>query len=462
LLNVDSRRNLLIYILIITVIGSVLRFYHLNFQSLWLDELHSIIPTDPLNPLPLLLEYCKTDQPPAFFVYLHYVFRIFGFSDINGRIACAIPGILAIPVCYYLGNEVRGKSTGLLTALLVSINYFHIYYSQELRFYSLTFLFSALSYLFFIRAYKTNKLRDFILYTLATAALLYTHYFGLLIYGIQAITFILLAFFYKRDTRYIWCGLFSGLLVFIAFIPWLPVIISDLGIESYWIAKPKIYFLLKYFMEYFGKDALMTIGFIISVGLFLRSFFTGKLKPEEKPLYIIMSAWFVLSYLIPYVKSLLGTSIMSTRYTIVTLPAGLIIFAIAIDAIKNVKWRNTAIVGIILSSFINLFFIRHYYTEPNKSQFREASYLVQTKNGQNYPVLSSITWYFDFYFKDREQKVSDVNSANLDQIDKFWLLQAHFPQKERAAEVEKFSDRFMVAERYEFYEADALLMVKKE
>ncbi len=124
----------------IVVIGIALRFYNLNFQSLWYDELHSIIPTDPNNSLLSVIEYCKSDQPPAFFIYLYYFFHLFGYSEVVGRVASALIGVMAIPLMYFLGKEVKGQAVGLFAALLTCLNYMHIYYSQELRFYSMAFL----------------------------------------------------------------------------------------------------------------------------------------------------------------------------------------------------------------------------------------------------------------------------------------------------------------------------------
>src|SRR5688572_20283422 len=152
--NQQLSRSAIVYCIIgILILGTILRMYKLNYQSLWFDELHSIIPAQPENSLQSIVAYCKSDQPPAFFFYLHAVFKIFGYNEIIGRIATAFLGIMAIPVLYLLGKECQNKTTGLFAALLSAACYFLVYYSQELRFYAMTFLFAALSYLFFIRTY---------------------------------------------------------------------------------------------------------------------------------------------------------------------------------------------------------------------------------------------------------------------------------------------------------------------
>jgi uncharacterized membrane protein len=447
----------------ITALGGFLRLYHLSYQSLWLDELHSVIPTDPLNPIPLLIEYCKHDQPPLFFLFLTSVFRIFETTDFAARLACSLLGIISIPVAYLLGKEFYNKKVGILTALLTCVNFYHIFYSQEVRFYSLTFLLAALSYLFFLRGFKRGKVIDYVGYIFFTASLLYTHYYGLLIFGVQSITFVLLVIIYKRDKKFIIGGILSGILVLVAFIPWIPVIIHDLGLTDFWMKKPPVYFMAKFIYEYFGKDALVSTVFFLCLLYFLKPFLRKVWLQQEGPIYIILASWVILSYLVPYVKSMISTPILATRYTMVTLPACMVLFAMGLSKIPKLKWQYSVIIIVVLSSLTNLFFIRKYYTSPNKTQFREVSQLVQSRNSQSgYPVLSSLTWFYGWYFKGQPNQVKDVNSSNFDSIDKFWLIQAHFPDTTRQREVRKFTDRFDIAEKYQFFQADAVLMVKKK
>jgi len=157
--SIEQRSRLILAVIIL--LGALLRLYHVNYQSLWLDELYSIVPTDPKNSLKSVIEYSKSDQPPLFFIYLYYFFKVFGYSEPLGRVACSLIGIAGIPAIYFLAKECEDKKTALFAALLTAINYFHIYYSQELRFYSMAFLFATLSYLFFIRAFKANRLAVF-------------------------------------------------------------------------------------------------------------------------------------------------------------------------------------------------------------------------------------------------------------------------------------------------------------
>jgi uncharacterized membrane protein len=451
-----SNRRVTITLLAIIIIGAVLRFAGLGFQSLWYDELHSIIPTAPENSIASIIEYCKGDQPPAFFLYLHFFFKVFGYSDIIGRAACALVGVVSIPVCYWLAKELSGKEAGLMAALLVSVNYFHIYYSQELRFYTMTFLFSALSYLFFIRAYKTLSIKDFVGYIMATTALLYTHYFGLVIFAIQIVTFIILAIFYKRETKFILYGGLSGILVILMFTPWMPVIISDLGISSFWLKKPGPDFILDYFYSYFGKDLLTTLILVILMILFVRSW---KLE-KQKVLRVILLIWLIGSYLIPYIKSIVSVPMLHIRYTIIALPAWIMIFALGWNSIQKPKAKNILAIALGVMAVANLIFMRKHYTKITKQQFRETSYAVQEKNRSLLPVFSQYPWHYNYYFSDQAQKVASLPDSL--SAESFWLLQVEFFSPEANEEEIRKLSSYQVTEMHSFKDTRAILLTRKQ
>jgi len=458
--NYIEKKNRLILIGII-LLGTALRLYHINYQSLWVDELFSIIPTNPNLSVTSLIESCKSDQPPLFFFYIHYVFKLFGYNELIGRLACATIGLVSIPVIYLLGKECGDKKAGLLAAALTTVNYFHIYYSQELRFYSMAFLLSTLSYLFFIRAYKHNRSVDYVGYILATTGLLYTHYYGMIIFLTQAFTFLILLK-YRRDKKFILSALLSGVVIVIAFSLWLPVIFSGLGEVLPHIKMPSPDFFIKYFYYYTGKDALSASLFCFFIFLFTKTFFSKHQKDAEiVPVFLIIVIWIVLSYLIPYIRSVLITPMLADRYTIVTLPAWIIVFSLGWNKINNLKLKYILALVVVLSAIINLFFFKQHYTRLKKDQWREASNYVISRNTLHYPLYSTVSWHFNYYFRNQPEKVSDLYSSDLSKVDKFWFLVAHFDEVEMEAQIEKLKERFVIIERQSFFGANAVLLEQK-
>ncbi len=445
----------------IILLGAGLRLYHLNYQSLWYDELHTIIPTDPSNSLSSIIDYARYDQPPLFFIYIHYVFKAFGYNELVGRLGSAFIGLLGILSIYFLGKECQGKAIGLFASLLAAISYYHIYYSQELRFYSLCFLLSVLSYLFFIRAFKGNKAVDYVGYVIFTTGLLYTHYYGLIIFCTQTLTFFFLLI-YKRDLKFIIASIISGIVILASYIPWIPVLLRESGIKEFWIKRPGPFFVAVYLYDYTGKDAFTMFIFIIFIFLFIRSWKTNTLlNMENKAIYLIIILWIVFSYLLPYVWSITNTPLLHDRYTIVTLPAWFLIFAIGWNTIKNTRWKWSLPALLTLGMMVNMAFFKQHYTRLHKDQFREASEIVISRNQAGYPVLSGLPWHFNFYFRNIPDKVKDLNAFDLSRVESFWLLQAHYSPDEMEAEIRKLSETFDVVENHPQYGANALLMKRR-
>ena len=71
-----------------------------------------------------------------------FIFKVFGYTTFVARLFSAILGILSIYGINILGKELINKKVGLISALILTINPFHLYFSQEARPYILLFLFS--------------------------------------------------------------------------------------------------------------------------------------------------------------------------------------------------------------------------------------------------------------------------------------------------------------------------------
>ena len=147
-MNILNRLKNNYWLLAILVLGSMLRFYHIDFQSIWLDEIHTMIEGNPSLPYSEFYDIMLLrEQMPHLYYNLVRIFSyIFGHSTFTVRILSSIIGILSIYSIYLLAKEVANRKTGYFAALLMSVNYFHIWYSQEARPYVLLSLFTILSY----------------------------------------------------------------------------------------------------------------------------------------------------------------------------------------------------------------------------------------------------------------------------------------------------------------------------
>ena len=114
---------------------------------------------------------------PLYYLYLKLIMTLFGQSDLILRLSSLICGIAAIPVMYYAGKE-KDNYTAVICALFTSISSFLIYYSQEVRLYSLLFLISALTFLFTVKLIKYPNKKNLILTLVFNFLIIFTHTIG--------------------------------------------------------------------------------------------------------------------------------------------------------------------------------------------------------------------------------------------------------------------------------------------
>ena len=321
--------------------------------------------------------------------------------------------------------------------------------------------FFRLSYLFFIRAFKRNKLIDFVGYVIFTICLLYTHYYGLIIFCTQILTFVFLLI-YKRDLKFILASITSGIVIMLSYIPWIPVIMGESDIKEFWIKPPSPFFVAVYFYDYTGKDAFTSLIFVILLFLFIQTLKNRILFNEESRLvYLILILWTAFSYLLPYIWSMTRTPLLHDRYTIVTLPAWFLMVAIGWDKVKDYKWKYGLSLMLVLSAMINLAFFKQHYTRLQKDQFREAAETVKAANPLHYPIYSGFPWHFNFYFRNIPDKVRDINDSDLSHVTNFWLLQGHYTSDQMNAEIMKLSENFEIVEKHSQFGANAVLLKRK-
>ena len=95
-----QENNLLIYSLVFLIIllGFVFRFYNINYENLWLDEIYSFWVTDPnLSFAETYLRIQTTESIPFLYYYLVKMSnKIFGYDPIVGRCFSAFFGFLSI------------------------------------------------------------------------------------------------------------------------------------------------------------------------------------------------------------------------------------------------------------------------------------------------------------------------------------------------------------------------------
>ena len=120
---------------------------------------------------------------------LHFLFA-FSIAHLGGgltalRLVSAAFAVASIPVIALLGARLAGRTSGLLTAALVSASWALLFHAVYGRMYSLFLFTSAVSYLAMLVALDRGGRRAFALWALAIFATVATHPYGALVFGSQ-------------------------------------------------------------------------------------------------------------------------------------------------------------------------------------------------------------------------------------------------------------------------------------
>ena len=202
----EAARHRLLLLLGILV-GFGLRIFRLGGESLWYDETVSVFLAQ--RSVPELIAHTARDiHPPGYYLLLHAWQALVHPSLAHGlEFLYAWPslffGLLLLPLLYVLGRKLFNPQVGLLALWLAGVNPFHIWYSQEVRMYTLGAALGLLALWAVIRWWGTEGTRARLwlaLYALAAGAGLYTlYYFAFLLVGINALVLLWLA--WSRGSR---------------------------------------------------------------------------------------------------------------------------------------------------------------------------------------------------------------------------------------------------------------------
>ena len=209
----------LVWVAGLTAIGALLRFYQLGGMGLWLDESNSVIIAG--EDFPGLVARLRLDSsPPLYYLLLHFWAQIFGIGQLAVKSLSAVFGTLLIPATYLLGRELAGRRTALWTAALITVAPLAIYYSREVRMYSLLPLLAVLTAWFAIRYIRRGSVPDLVGYAVAATACVYTHNFGWFIWTACVSLWWLIR--NRTGSWKLWVLVQSG--VVLLYVPWLSIL----------------------------------------------------------------------------------------------------------------------------------------------------------------------------------------------------------------------------------------------
>jgi mannosyltransferase len=161
-MNEIKDKNWFPYLLLflITALAAGLRFYKLGEWSFWIDEIYTINHAQAhFSSKELLLNHIPPARNwiPISIILTAQVINQLGVSEWSARLVSAVIGILTIPILFFPLRKIFGSSVTLIALLLLAVAPWHIFWSQNARFYTSLMLFYTLALAVFYFGMEKNR-----------------------------------------------------------------------------------------------------------------------------------------------------------------------------------------------------------------------------------------------------------------------------------------------------------------
>lgn len=415
--------------LFLVVLGTVLRLIFIDKpEGIWNDEYVSwYIASIPYGKAFWQAVYAQCHMP-FYYLYLKFFIHYFGNSDLMLRLTSVLPGILSIINMYFVGKEFKDEKLGILCAAVTALSSFLIYFSQEVRFYALLFLFASLVLLFTLKLLKEQKPTNIIFFIIFNLLVIFTHSIGFIFVFFNLIfvsLYLSKAEKYKKTIISMWVSIF---LLSLLGSPLLFQIFTTHSQSQWWshFTISKIGFLIT---DYFSPVLTnivsapdnffysFTLGFIIFAMLPSAIAITGFIKALQAKEYRILGLTYVsLAYILTLtLTASIGKMVFITKYSMEIYPILILIMSFGLLEFKKV-WRY---VLIFLFCFLNLFYILAFPVSAPKLHRSEGHKIVANllKNADlNKDDLILLTYYpknrFEKYFNFDKYQVFSIDKGN--------------------------------------------------
>jgi mannosyltransferase len=285
------KQNFLIIIVLIVAFG--LRLPLLN-GSFWLDEAAQALESS--RPFTQQLNIRADFQPPFIHYLTHFAMYISTSEWWLRMVAALIPGLITIFATYKIGQILFSNKVAVVSSVLLATSSFHIFYSQELRPYSLPAMFGLLSWMFLFQIIHKQKDKKVIKIKPLKLSLDRRIFFLTIINALGLYSSYLYPFLLLSQLIYVWMMerkfihklVFSLILTSISFLPWVPNFLGQL--EEGGMVRQQLP----------GWEAVVSITQIKAISLTFGKFIYGVLNIDLTLIFTITTLVLLLIVLLIY------------------------------------------------------------------------------------------------------------------------------------------------------------------
>ncbi|HZP24631.1 MAG TPA: glycosyltransferase family 39 protein [Terriglobales bacterium] len=380
-----SRTHANFLLILLTIAGGLLRFWHLGGESLWLDEGATVaLARTSWQHFAWVWWHGEASLQTIYFLLMRgWVHG--GLSEAWLRLPSAFFGTVSIPLLYIVSRRCwMGTSEALAAAALLAFSPAHVYYSQEARSYALAIALVLLSTYFFLLAVERGDGRDWALWTVFAIAAFYTHYFTVLVPAAQAASLL----FKPRPAPWRKVAL-CGAVVFAAAVPGLTYVFRAAPENLHFVWMPRadgkqVWHLLMFFGGSGVKVALALVLWTLGVVAIARA---RRIAPILFWRGCLVLLWAVLPAVILGLISLREPMFLQ-RYMVFSLPAAVLLAGLGSGFLRKWKLGIALVIALCAASLPS---IAKQYRKP-REDWRSATNAVLTNAAPGDAVA-----FFPFY-----------------------------------------------------------------
>ena len=348
---------ILLFILII-FIGILLRIYNLGKYNFWRDEVFSVLVAKGIAPWDMA-SYSYLIDSPLFCLFLRLWLKL-GDSEFILRLFPFIFGVLSIPAIYLVAKELFDKKVGLISAFILTISPFHIYYSQELRTYSLVTFLVLIAIYCLIKSLKENRIFSWVGFVIFTTLTIYSHNMALLL--LIAINFYIF-YFYKKYKVIFRRWLTSQFFILLFYLPWVEVILKQIAhikaANFYnWLPKDYLFNIIQTFLifnlGYNANTIINLLAILLILPLFIFVIY-DKIYKEE----IYMLLWWLF---IPLIIVIMFSIMIFPAYIIrTTIYLSAVYYIIVSYGLSKLKPNKIYLYFLLFFIILTAISLKNYY-----------------------------------------------------------------------------------------------------
>ena len=424
--TLEKPRMQYVWLILITMLAAALRLYKLGAWSFWIDEIYTINRAQIhfSDPIHVLQNLPSTLWLPFSVILTNISLSLFGVNEWSARLASALLGIVTLPVLYFITRQIFGIGIALFFILLLAMSPWHLFWSQNARFYTAIMLLYALAAFFLYLGLELDRpaylLGFYVLFYFAISERLIAAFF---LPSIPAYFILLKVLRFELPPGFNKRNLLLLLIPFILMLAYelIRFTVSGSSITTYFISdfgekqvEDPIRLLLAIF--YNIGFPVVTTGSLAGVYLLMQK--------QRIGLFLIVCAT------VPIVLLTLANPLFFTkdRYVFVTLTFWLFLSAVAIQRLLSwaegsQKWLALGLLAVLLSDAIASDILYFHVNNGNRRDWRAAFHLIRANAQIDDRVVAWWPEFGPFYLDRPIIPYKDITSQIVEESgNRYWFV----------------------------------------